>query len=166
MMRKVSRLSDWQPPTSLSAESPAVHSAGGSYRSGTVARAFTRRRSPEQQQDAGASQSLALSASTGASDSAINPWAPLFSVRDAGPDRYRRAWRRLFQLRRGSQQPVAESRQGDGRGLEANAHRWNSPGDAPATGSGLGPCAAGVLNEVAARAYFPHKPRENTEKQI
>ena len=51
-------------------------------------------------------------------------------------------------------------------GFEANAHRWNSPGDAPATGSGLGPCAAVVLNEIAARAYFPHKPRENTEKQI
>ena len=51
-------------------------------------------------------------------------------------------------------------------GFEANAHRWNSPGDAPATGSGLGPCAAVVLNEIAVRAYFPHKPRENTEKQI
>jgi hypothetical protein len=33
-------------------------------------------------------------------------------------------------------------------GFEANAHRWV------------------VLNEIAARAYFPHKPRENTEKQI
>ena len=51
-------------------------------------------------------------------------------------------------------------------GFEANARRWNSPGDAPATGSGLGPRAAVVLNEIAARAYFPHKPRENTEKQI
>ena len=27
-------------------------------------------------------------------------------------------------------------------------------------------CAAVVLNEIAVRAYFPHKPRENTEKQI
>jgi hypothetical protein len=51
-------------------------------------------------------------------------------------------------------------------GFEANAHHWNSPGDAPATGSGLGPCAAVVLNEIAARAYFPHKPCEKTEKQI
>ena len=51
-------------------------------------------------------------------------------------------------------------------GFEANAHRWNSPCDAPAAGSGLGPCAAVVVNEIAARAYFPHKPRENTEKQI
>ena len=51
-------------------------------------------------------------------------------------------------------------------GFEANAHRWNSPGDARATGSGLGPCAAVVLDEIAARAYFPHKPREKTEKQI
>jgi len=51
-------------------------------------------------------------------------------------------------------------------GFEPNAHRWNSPGDAPASESGLGPCAAVVLNEIAARAYFPHKPRENTEKQI
>jgi len=39
-------------------------------------------------------------------------------------------------------------------------------GDAPATESELGPCAAVVLDEIAARAYFPHKPRENTEKQI
>ena len=37
-------------------------------------------------------------------------------------------------------------------GFEANAHRWNSPG--------------GRTSEIAARAYFPHKPREKTEKQI
>ena len=43
-------------------------------------------------------------------------------------------------------------------GCEANAHRRNSPGDAPATGSGLGPCAAVVLNEIAARAISRTSP--------
>jgi 5-methylcytosine-specific restriction endonuclease McrA len=166
MMRKVSRLSDWQPPTSLSAESPAVHSAGGSYRSGTVARAFTRRRSPEQQQDAGASQSLALSASTGASDSAINSGRLCFPCTMQGRIDTGAHDKHLISHAKETNKLWQNLVRAMDEGFEANAHRWNSPGDAPPTGSGLGLAPRSSSMRSPREPISRTGPRENTEKQI
>jgi len=51
-------------------------------------------------------------------------------------------------------------------GCEANAHRWNSPGDAPATGSGLGLAPRSSSMRSPREPISRTGPRENTEKQI